>query len=103
MLLPGGRCNTREWLALGSAYTTSTRIVPSGPSVADTRGFAHEIVDHAVGQMLESERQRRAHELAGDLELHRQADLDPDVAERTELPHAGERAERPVDEAHLDA
>src|SRR4051812_5054297 len=88
----------RNWRP-GSAYATSTSIV----SAIRLAGGADEVVDHAIGDTLKTEPERRAGEHAGILEIERERDLAAGVAERRERELAFERLQRAFDEMHVQS
>ena len=56
-------------------------------------GLGHEIVDHAIGQLLEAEGKREAGERIGDLEIQISETLHPSAP-------SGSKVHRPVEEAN---
>src|SRR5690606_38302738 len=57
----------------------------------------------AVGESLETEREGRTDPAPGHLEIEREPDLATMLAERAEAPATAQRAERALDQRHVDA
>src|SRR5690606_41757627 len=63
--------------------------------------LATEIVDHAVGKVLETETQRRCREAARVVEIERGGDLATVLAAGQECPLAFQRAEWSIEKMHV--
>src|SRR5690348_12456271 len=81
----------------GSASTTSTVI-----SAIFALRLAAEVLDHPRRQTLEAELDRRGTQ-AHIVEIQREGDLAAVLAQRDELPHTIEAAERPFHQLHVQA
>ena len=87
----------------GQARTTSTLMLMTACSSRHAAvGHAHEIVDHAVGQALETQRHGRAEQPAQRFEVQGQRDLACRLVQCVELPAPVQALERPVTQGHVD-
>lgn len=66
-------------------------------------GDADEIVDHAIGQPLEADRQRRTEQARAGFELQGQGDLAGILGQRMEFPAAVQLLERAIAQLHINA
>src|SRR5688572_4534962 len=94
---PSGRKTESTFSRRGSAHTTSTL-----SATVHLPGAVGEGVDHGVGDAVEERLEELAQRPAGHLVLERELDLAALRRERPEAPGAGEGAERPLLQAHVD-
>src|SRR5690348_18216574 len=89
---PRGSESSTENTRSGSAWMTDT--VMHDRSCIRAPGFGAEVVDHAVGQFLETDAEGEARHGIADFEIEVQRHLAAIVAERREGPHPVQPVER---------